>query len=68
METPVGRILGGEPAPAPVDPESLDATRPVDLTDCDACHGVGLVVTYVEGDQADVRCGMCGGTGERSPW
>lgn len=71
MERPAARIFGGNeptPIPFPIDPESLDATRPVDLDVCTGCAGDGLVVVLLESDLVDRDCPRCGGTGERSLW
>jgi hypothetical protein len=53
----------------PPDPESLDATRPVDLDVCPVCAGDGAVQVqtgdpYV-GAWDGVECWACAGTGQR---
>lgn len=58
-----------EPAPIPIDPESLDATRPADLDVCPVCAGDGAVQVQTgdpyEGAWDGVECWACDGTGIR---
>ena len=56
-----------EPVVVPIDPESLDATRPVDLDVCPVCEGDGGVqlVDGVTGEADAEACWSCGGTGVR---
>jgi hypothetical protein len=52
----------------PVDPESLDATRPADLDVCPVCHGdraVLVAVDPVTGEADAEECSACAGTGQR---
>jgi hypothetical protein len=52
----------------PVDPESLDATRPDDLDVCPRCMGDGVVYAFYEGEPCDVTCPGCDGSGQRGVW
>jgi hypothetical protein len=50
----------------PVDPESLDATRPVDMDVCSVCGGLGgYPVPLPLGEWDGEECWACGGTGVR---
>lgn len=46
----------------PIDPESLDATRPDDVDACTVCIGAGYVTTFVDGEGQDDECWACQGT------
>lgn len=57
-----------EAVAVPVDPESLDATRPDDLDVCPACRGdraVLVAVDPVTGEADAEECWACAGTGIR---
>lgn len=50
----------------PSDPESLDATRPVDLDVCPICAGERAVqVPAADGEYDAEECWACAGTGLR---
>lgn len=53
----------------PVDPESLDATRPEDLDVCPECRGEGAIQVRTDdpypGAWDGEECWACSGTGER---
>jgi phage/plasmid primase-like uncharacterized protein len=67
LTRPAATVDHAEPA-MPVDPESLDATRPVDLDDCPACGGEGCLIVD-DGDPAGRgACWSCGGDGLRGAW
>lgn len=51
----------------PIDPEDLDATRPVDIDACGLCGGTGGIPTgdfndWLRQPEYD-QCPHCGGTG-----
>lgn len=56
-------------AAAPVDPDSLDATRPTDLDTCGVCMGDGAIQVptgFLYAQEFDAaECWACGGTGVR---
>lgn len=62
-------VAAGEDKLPTIDPQSLDATRPVDLDVCPVCEGDGGI-SWVSNDpypgatDGDV-CWLCGGTGVR---
>lgn len=47
----------------PVDPASIDATRPEDIDVCRICHGEGAVVWQTDGEWDSEECYLCRGTG-----
>lgn len=49
----------------PIDPDDLDATRPVDLDLCPTCWGECLIPTLIGGEEVYISCWACGGTGDR---
>lgn len=51
----------------PIDPESLDATRPVDLDVCPFCQGDRAIhlIDQVTGEADAEECSACAGTGIR---
>lgn len=59
----------GAPVLFPVDPESLEATRPADLDCCPVCEGDGAIAVQTgdpyPGAWDGVECWSCGGTGVR---
>ena len=65
----VALFAAGEEKLPTIDPESLDATRPVDLDLCPVCEGLGgyTVASHDPFDDAGdgVECWACGGTGQR---
>lgn len=52
----------------PLDPASLDATRPVDIDVCGECMGDRCIVTFDQGEGQSDECWACNGTGLRGAW
>jgi hypothetical protein len=53
------------PVVVPLDPESLDATRPADIDACPACIDGAVLVPLGDGEYDAEACRACGGTGVR---
>lgn len=59
----VDRLLGGDPLEPPPDPESVEATRPVDIDDCGVCAGSRAIQLDPRDPASVEECGACDGTG-----
>jgi hypothetical protein len=66
--TTLQQMLAADPDVIPIDPESLDATRPADLDCCSRCMGDGVVYAFYEGEPCDITCPACEGSGQRGVW
>jgi hypothetical protein len=58
-------VVTATPDVVPVDPESLDATRPADIDVCIQCMGAGFVSLLIEDEWESEECWACDGTGQQ---